>query len=79
MRPNDLSKALAPQSFRPFMLNMSNGETYRVTHPEQVMVDRSVAVIGTGRLNGQRRYERLVTCALVHVVSLVPLEETEVR
>ena len=78
MRPDDLSNALTPQSFRPFAVNMSNGETYQVTHPEQVIVDRSVAVIGTGRLNGHRRYERLVTCALVHIVSLVPLEETEV-
>ena len=79
VRPDDLSNALDAQSFRPFALNMSNGESYRVTHPEQIMVDGSAAIIGTHRVNGPRRYERLVTCALVHVVSLVPLEETEIE
>ena len=79
MRPNDLSNALAPETFRPFAVNMSNGESYQVTHPEQVIVDRSAAIIGTGRLKGHRRYERTVICALTHIVSLVPLEETEVQ
>lgn len=78
MRPDDLSSALDPQCFRPFIMNMSNGDSYRVNHPEQVMVDRSAAIIGTERRNGHRRYERLVTCALVHIVSLVPVDETEV-
>jgi len=79
MRPEDLAAVLDPHSFRPFDLNLSNGERYRVTHPEQVMVDRSAAIIGTKRLDGHRRYERLVTCALAHIVSLVPTEETEVQ
>ena len=79
MRPDDLSNALSAKSFRPFVLNLSNGESYRITHPEQVLVDRSVATIGTRRLDGSRRYEKLVTCALVHIVSLVPIEETEVK
>ncbi|MEE9295171.1 MAG: hypothetical protein V3W34_09470 [Phycisphaerae bacterium] len=79
MRPDDLSNALSPQSFRPFVLNLSNGESYRITHPEQMLVDRSGVVIGTRRLNGHRRYERLLTCSLLHVVSLIPIEETEVK
>ena len=78
MRPDDLTRALSPQGFRPFALNLSNGESYRITHPDQVLVDRSVAVVGTRRVNGERRYEKVVICALVHVVSLVPIEETEV-
>lgn len=34
---------------------------------------------GTRRLDGHRRYEKLVTCLLLHIVSLVPIEETEVK
>ncbi len=79
MRPDDLTRALDTVAFRPFDIKMSNGDTYRITHPDQVLVDRSAAVIGTRRLNGHRRYERLVTCALLHIVSLVPVEETEVQ
>ena len=79
MRADDLSNALSPKEFRPFVLNLSNGESYRITHPEQVLVDRSVATIGTKRLDTGRRYEKLVTCTLMHIVSLVPIEETEVK
>ena len=78
MRADDLSKALSLKEFRPFALILSNGESYRITHPEQVMVDRSVAMIRTKRLDSGRRYEKLVICTLVHIVSLVPIEETEV-
>ena len=79
MRADDLSNALSPQGFVPFMLNLSNGESYRITHPEQILVGRSMATIGTKRLNGARRYERVVICALTRVASLVPIEETEVE
>lgn len=79
MRPDDLSKALAPNEFRPFVLNLSNGERYSITHPEQILVDRSVAVIGTKRVDAGRRYEKLVTRTLMHIVNLIPIEETEVR
>ena len=59
-------------------MNLSNGESYRITHPEQVLVDHSVAMIGTKRLNGGRRYENMVICAVSHIVSLSPIEQTEV-
>ncbi len=79
MRADDLCKALSPQEFRPFVLSLSNGESYQIAHPEQVLVDRSVAMIGTKRLDSGRRYENLVICTLVHIVSLIPIEETEVK
>ena len=79
MRADDLAKALSPKRFRPFMLNLSDGESYPITHPEQVLVDRAGATIGTKRLDDGRRYEKLVICTLMHIVSLVPIEETEVK
>ncbi len=79
MLADGLSKASSPEGFRPFVLNLSNGESCRITHPEQVLVDRSVAVIGTKQLNGDRRYEKRVICTLMHIVSLVSIEETEVK
>lgn len=79
MRADDLSKALSPKEFRAFVMNLSNGESYQITHPEQVLVDRLVATIGTKRLDSGRRYEELVTCTLMHIVSLIPIEEMEVK
>ena len=78
MRPQDAAKALEPERFHPFVLEVSNGDTYEIRHPEQVVVGRSTVAIGTQRRNGQRFFERLDTVALPRVVSLVPIEETEV-
>lgn len=79
MRPDDLAKALEPEKFRPFRINLTNGESYVITHPDQVLVDRSTAVIGTQRRNGTRIFERVVTCGLVHIVSMTPIHETTVE
>ena len=78
MRPEDIAKVLEPERFHPFVLKISNGDTYRIRHPEQVIVGRSTIAIGTQRRDGRRWFERLDTVALLHVVSLVPLEDTEV-
>lgn len=79
MRSDDLSKALSPESFRPFKLNRSSGESYRITHAQQVLVNGSAGVIGTEQVNGHRRYERLATCALLHFVDLILIGGTKVR
>ena len=79
MRAEDVAKVLAPEGFQPFVIRVSNGDTYKITHPEQVVVARSTIAIGTHRRNGRRHFERLDIVALLHVVSLVPLEETEVK
>ena len=78
MRPEDLADALDPKKFQPFIVNLSNGESYRITHPEQVVVTRSTAFIATKRKNGRRYYEKGIMCALLHIVSLVPIQESTV-
>ena len=78
VRADDLSKALSRKGFKPFVLNLSNGESYQITHPEHMLVDRSVPMIGTKRIDDGRRYEKLVICTLIHIASLVSIEETEV-
>ncbi len=78
MRPEEVVKALEPERFRPFRLKISNGDVYEVRHPEQVIVSRSAITIGTHRRNGLRLFEKVDTISLLHVVSIVPIEETEV-
>jgi hypothetical protein len=78
MRPQDVAKALEPERFHRFVLEAANGDAYEIGHPEKVAVGGSTVAIGTQRRNGQRFFEGLDTVALLHVVSLVPLEETEV-
>ena len=79
MRAEDLAKALEAERFQPFMLKLSNGDTYDIRHPEQVLLGRWAVAVGTQRRNGRRYFERLDTLSLLHVVSLVPLTDTEVE
>ncbi|MCK4659981.1 MAG: hypothetical protein KAV82_10715 [Phycisphaerae bacterium] len=78
MRPEEVVKALEPERFRPFKLRILNGDIYEVRHPEQVIVSRSAITIGTQRRDGTRLFEKVDTVSLLHVVSMVPIEETEV-
>jgi hypothetical protein len=78
MRPEELAKALEPERFHPFTLRISNGDSYEIRHPEQIIVGRSTIAIGIQRRNGLRLFERLDTVSLLHVMSIVPIQETEV-
>lgn len=77
MRAEDVAKALNPVSFRPLVLTVSTGQQYTVTHPEQAIVDRSAITLGLSRRDGHRLFERTVIIALVHVVSMTPVDEAE--
>lgn len=78
MSPEDLARAVEPERFRPFTIRISNGDEYKITHPEQVIVSRRSVAIGTRRRNGLRLFEKLDTISLLHVVSLVPIADVEV-
>jgi hypothetical protein len=71
----DVSEALRRRPFEPFRIQVSDGSTYDVRHPELVMVGLSALIIGippTGQT--QPFYERAVTVSLGHVVKLLPVE-----
>lgn len=79
MRPENIASAVDPKNFHPFRLRMSNGEEYEVRHPEQVIVGRSTVTVGIHRRNGLKIFEKVYTIGLLHVVSIIPIEETEVK
>jgi hypothetical protein len=74
MSPRDLLQRVRQRPFNPFRLVVSEGATYEVRHPEQVMVARDSAVIGLlGVGPDQGFYETTVLVDLIHVVRLEPL------
>jgi len=79
VKSDDLVKVLSAGVFRLFAIRLSTGDEYRIAHPDRVLVDRSAAVTEAQGRDGSRCYEKLSTCWLIHIVRLVPLEETEVR
>jgi hypothetical protein len=74
MPPADLLQALRRRPFEPFRIQVSDGSTYDVRHPELVMVGLGSAAIGVQAAGqDQPLYERIETVALRHIVKLIPL------
>ncbi len=74
MSDDDLLQAVRKRPFEPFRIQVSDGTTYEIRHPELVMVGLSTILIGVPA-TGQAKpvYERYETVSLGHVVKLLPL------
>ena len=74
MRPEDLIELVRRRPFGPFRIHITDGNTYDIRHPDQIIVLRSRAVLGVGGDNGVA--DHLEHIALVHVVRVEELAET---
>ena len=73
MRPDDLLEFLRRRPFEPFRLNLSDGTTYDVRHPEMMMVGRSRALIGIAAAEQPFVFDKVDSVALLHITRLEPL------
>ncbi len=74
MSPFDLYNALRKRPFEPFRVEVSDGTSYDVRHPELVMVgvgSVSIGIPATGQ--DLPFYQRMETISLAHAVKLLPL------
>ena len=73
MSPKGILQALRKRPFKPFRIQVSDGSTYDVRHPELVMVGKGEVIIGIPA-NGDADpiYDRAETVSLGHVVKLLP-------
>lgn len=79
MRPEDLHAFLRHRPFRPFRITLTDGRSYEIHHPELMMVGRSSAEIGIpSRRHADPTYETVVHVALVHVMQIEPLPQSDV-
>jgi hypothetical protein len=75
MAPADILQYLRKRPFDPFRVQVSDGTTYDVRHPELVMVGlRSISIGVPSPQQSQPVYEHVETVSLQHVVKLLPLE-----
>jgi hypothetical protein len=74
MSPGDILPLLRKRPFEPFRIEVLDGTSYEVRHPELVMVGLGALAIGIP-ISGQPQpvYERLETVSIRHVVKLIPL------
>ncbi len=72
MRPEDLYEFTRHRPFAPYRLHATDGRTYEIRHPDQVIVLRSRIVIGVGGENGVP--DHIEHVALIHVVRIEELQ-----
>ena len=77
MSPCDLLKRVKQRPFAPFRMVVSEGATYDVRHPDQVIVTRDAAVVAIPGEQEQEFFETSVLVDLLHVVRLEPLETSK--
>lgn len=73
MRPDDLLEFVRRRPFQPFVIHMTDGQSYEVTHPERIIVARNRAVVGYGGRNGIPQGTHHVS--LIHIVRVEDLAD----
>jgi hypothetical protein len=68
MNTEAIREWLNRQPFEPFLIALSNGETYQVRHPENVLVLKTRLILGYPELDS------VVHVGLIHVNSIQPIQ-----
>lgn len=72
MTAKDLLIRIKKHPFSPFRVIVSDGATYDVRHPDQIVVGRDSVTIGI-RGESEELFEAMDLVDLIHVVRLEPL------
>jgi hypothetical protein len=74
MRPEELVQLLRRRPFIPLRLHMTDGQTYEIRHPDNVIVLRSRVDLGVMPDPGTGVVERVEYCSLLHIVRVEELQ-----
>lgn len=73
MDAEELYQKVKHHLFEPFRVHVSDGSSYEVCHPDQIMVGRRSSHVGVSN-NGDRPFQRILTIANMHITKLEPME-----
>ena len=73
MDAEELVTRVRQQPFEPFRLHVTDGRTYEVKHPEQIMVGRRSSHVGLGS-TGDTPFQKIAIVSNIHITSLEPLD-----
>lgn len=74
MRPEELLQLLRRRPFIPLRLHVTDGQTYDIRHPDNVIVLRSRVDIGMTPDPATGVVSRVEYCSLLHVVRVEELQ-----
>ena len=69
MRRSDVERFVHVEPFRPFQIWLTDGTTFMVRHPEQIVVGHSTAAIERRPQPGTEAEEPF-TVALIHIIKM---------
>ncbi|MDO8629417.1 MAG: hypothetical protein Q7R41_02895 [Phycisphaerales bacterium] len=72
MDPDELFEKVRHRPFEPFRIHVSDGTSYDVKHPDQIMVGRRSCHVGIAR-NGTGPFQKIAVVANVHITRIEPL------
>lgn len=72
MRWKELQDVLRKHPFEPFRVQLSNGDSYEIPHPEFAALLRSSMIVCVPSRKGGVP-DRMVQCDLLHIVSIEPV------
>lgn len=72
MTPETIQQHLHRQPFRPFRVFLSDGSAHEIRHPEMALLTRREVIIAMPQ-DVTHLPERTVTCDLLHVTRLEPI------
>ncbi len=73
MRPEELLELLRTRPFVPLRIHMTDGQTYDLAHPDNVLVLRQRVDIGMRPDPATGVLERVEHCSLLHIVRIEEL------
>jgi hypothetical protein len=72
MDPDELFEKVRHRPFEPFRIHVSDGTSYEVKHPDQIMVGRRSSHVGLSR-NGEGPFQKIAIVANIHIARIEPL------
>lgn len=75
MRAEELLELIRVRPFVPLRVHMTDGQTYDIRHPDQVLVLRGRVDIGVGADPATGVLDRVEHCSLLHVVRVEQIGE----
>ncbi|MFQ5592103.1 MAG: hypothetical protein ACE5HE_13140 [Phycisphaerae bacterium] len=73
MRPEELRHLSDRRPFVPIRLHFTDGTTYDIRHPDMALLTRSTVEIGLPQDQASKIADRVVYCALLHIVRVEDL------
>jgi hypothetical protein len=70
MKLKDVEQRVRRQPFIAFRIHMSNGKTFVISHPDQVILSEDTVIVGVGGDKERRIVEHIEHCDYLHITHI---------